>query len=98
MTTLEGRVSRLEGLYESLATKEDLANLKGELKEDISNLSSELKEDISSLSSEFKADIANLRAEVKEDIGNLKGDFTWRVASLQLLGLGVVVAIIRFLG
>ena len=65
MTTVEGRVGRLEGLYESLATKED---------------------------------IANLRSELKADIGNLKGEFTWRVASLQLLGLGVVVAIIRFLG
>ena len=98
MTTLEGRVGRLEGLYESLATKEDMAGLKGELKEDIASLKGELKEDIANLSSELKADIANLRAEVKEDIGNLKGDFTWRVASLQLLGLGVVVAIIQFLG
>jgi hypothetical protein len=41
MTTVEGRVGRLEGLYESLATKEDIASLKGELKEDIED-----KEDI----------------------------------------------------
>ena len=88
MTTVEGRVGRLEGVYESLATKEDMAGLKGELKEDIASLKGELKEDIA----------ANLRAEVKENIGNLKGDFTWRVASLQILGLGVVVAIIQFLG
>ena len=88
MTTLEGRVGRLEGFYESLATKEDMAGLKGEFKEDIASLKGELKEDIA----------ANLRAEVKENIGNLKGDFTWRVASLQILGLGVVVAIIQFLG
>jgi hypothetical protein len=38
MTTVEGRVGRLEGLYESLATKEDIASLKGELKEDIVSL------------------------------------------------------------
>ncbi len=87
MTTVEGRVGRLEGLYESLATKEDVASLKGELKKDIADLKGELKEDI-----------ANLRSELKADIGNLKGEFTWRVASLQLLTLGVVVAIIQFLG
>jgi hypothetical protein len=49
MTTVEGRVGRLEGLYESLATKEDIASLKGELKEDIVSLKGELKEDIANL-------------------------------------------------
>ena len=32
MTTLEERVSRLEGGYEHLATKADLADLKSEIK------------------------------------------------------------------
>ena len=31
MTTMEERVSKLEGAYEHLATKADLAELKGEL-------------------------------------------------------------------
>ncbi len=41
MTTLEQRVSRLEGGYEHLATKADLADLRADLKTDISRLESE---------------------------------------------------------
>ena len=40
--TPEERLARLEGVYEHLATKADLAELKGELKADIANLSTEL--------------------------------------------------------
>ncbi len=35
---LEDRVSRLEGAYEHLATKADLADLRAELKEDMGKL------------------------------------------------------------
>lgn len=42
MTTLEQRVSRLEGGYEHLATKADLADLKYEIKSDLSQLESRL--------------------------------------------------------
>ena len=38
MTTPEERLARLEGAYEHLATKSDVANLRAELKTDISNL------------------------------------------------------------
>jgi predicted nuclease with TOPRIM domain len=60
-----------------LATKEDVANVKGELKEDIANLRSELsnvkgelKEDIANLRSE----LANVKGELKEDIAGVKGE------------------------
>ena len=42
MTTLEERVSRLEGGYEHLATKADLADLKSEIKSDLLQLESRL--------------------------------------------------------
>ena len=38
--TPEERLARLEGVYEHLATKADLAELKGELKADIANVRS----------------------------------------------------------
>ncbi len=41
-TTIEDRVSKLEGAYDHLATKADLAGVKGELKADMA---------------EFKADV-----------------------------------------
>ena len=45
-TTLETRVARLEGAYEHLATKADIANLRTELKGDIAELKTELKTDL----------------------------------------------------
>ena len=42
MTTIEERVSRLEGGYEHLATKADLANLKAELNDKFNDLEARL--------------------------------------------------------
>ena len=42
MTTLEERVSHLEGAYEHLATKADVAEAKAELKADISEVKAAL--------------------------------------------------------
>ena len=59
--TVEERVSRLEGAYDHLATKADLAELKADLN----------------------------RTMIQMVIG---------LAGLQLIGLGAVAAILRFLG
>ena len=40
--TAEERLARLEGVYEHLATKADLADLKAELKADMAKLETEL--------------------------------------------------------
>ena len=42
MVTLEERLSRLEGGYEHVATKADLADLKADLKSDIAHMESRL--------------------------------------------------------
>ena len=66
----------------TLATKEDLANLRGELKEDISNLRGELKGDIFNLRGELKTNIA----EVKSDV--IRWTFAFFVTlMLAILGL-----------
>ena len=58
--TIEDRVSKLEGAYGHLATKADLAELKGELKADLAGVKGELKADMA----EFKADMAEFKADV----------------------------------
>lgn len=70
---------RLVDLLLHAATREDIAEVKGniadlrfELKADIA----ELKADNTSLRAEFKADNTNLRAELKADIAELKVDNT----------------------
>lgn len=40
--TIEDRVSKLEGAYDHLATKADLAELKGELKADMAELKADM--------------------------------------------------------
>ena len=46
MTTTEERLSRIEGGYEHLATKADLANLRADFKTDLGNIKSELTHQI----------------------------------------------------
>jgi hypothetical protein len=58
---MEERVSYLEGAYEHVATKADIADLRGELKADIADLRGELKADIADLRGELKTDIINLQ-------------------------------------
>jgi benzoyl-CoA reductase/2-hydroxyglutaryl-CoA dehydratase subunit BcrC/BadD/HgdB len=59
-------------LRDELATKEDIAHLRGEVKEDIAHLRGEVKEDIAHLRGEVKEDIASLRF----DIAKLDKKFT----------------------
>lgn len=66
ISALRADVNFIKGHLTSFATKEQVANLRGELKEDISNLRGELKEDISNLRGEFKEDISHLRGELKK--------------------------------
>jgi len=56
----------------SLATKQDMAELRSEMKEDIAQLRSEMKQDIAELRSEMKQDMAELRSEMKQDIAQLE--------------------------
>ena len=51
MTTLEERVSRLEGGYEHLATKADVAELRGDIARVESRLESRLEAEIGKLES-----------------------------------------------
>jgi hypothetical protein len=82
MATLEERFGRLEGAYEHLATKADLADLKADLKGDMGNLKADLK-----------GDVGNLKAELKGDLNKV----IISLAGLQLVTLGVLAAIMRLL-
>ena len=60
MASIEERVSRLEGGAEHLATKADVAEVKGE----IASTKAEVKGDIAATKAELKGDIASLRSWV----------------------------------
>ena len=59
--TVEERLARLEGVYDHLASKADLAELRAILKDDIAQVESDLKNDIARV----QADIAELKGSVK---------------------------------
>ena len=101
MTTVEQRLTRLEAVYEHLATKADIADLLAELKADIGRLEAQTAD----LRAELKADIgrgetrtANLQAEMHRMNATL---IRWQVSLLAgtlVIGLGGITAIFRFLG
>ena len=81
MSTVEQRLTRLEAVYEHLATKANIADLRAEMKADFGRLESqtadlraEMKADSGNLRAEMKADSGNLRAEMKADNGNLRAE------------------------
>ena len=101
MTTVEERLSRLEGVYDHLSSKADVAKVETQ----IADLRTELKGDIGKvemqivgLRTELKGDIVGLRAEMyRINAGSVK----WLVsfmAAFMVVGLGGFTAIYRFLG
>ena len=101
MTTVEERLSRLEGVYDHLASKADVAKVETQ----IADLRAELKGDIAKVETQ----IAGLRTELKGDIAGLRtemyrinaGSVKWLVsfmAAFMVVGLGGFTAIYRFLG
>ena len=105
MTTSEQRLTRLEAVYEHLATKADIANLRAEMKSGIADLRTEMKSGIGDLRSEMKADIgrlesqtANLRAGIYRINATLIRWLVSLMAGSLVIGLGAITAIFRFLG
>ena len=52
--TVEERLARLEGVYDHLASKADLAELRAVLKDDIARIESDLKADLAELKGSVK--------------------------------------------
>ena len=52
--TIEERLARLEGVYDHLASKADLAELRAVLKDDIARVESDLRADIAELKGSVK--------------------------------------------
>ena len=62
--TPEERLSRLEGVYEHLATKADITRLEGEIKAE----GTRLKTDITRLEGEVKTAMAELKTELHKGL------------------------------
>jgi len=81
--TVEERLARLEGVYDHLASKADIAELRVVLKDDVARVESDLKADIARVESDLKADIAELRVVLKDDIARVESDLKADIAHVQ---------------
>ncbi len=73
-------------VFQGVATKEDIGEVRTELKTDIAEVRAELKAEIA----EVRTEIAGLRGEMKEDHARLRADFekfradmTWRMVVIM---------------
>ena len=86
VTTVEERLSRLEGVYEHLASKADVARVETQV--------ARVETQIADLRTELKGDIAGLRAEMHRGNASL---IRW-VVGFMLVGVGAMTAIVGYLG
>ena len=85
--TIEERLARLEGVYDHLASKADLAELRSILKDDIARVESDLKAEITRVESSLKDDMARLQAEMAELKGSVKILVVVMTSGLALLNI-----------
>ena len=85
--TVEERLARLEGVYDHLASKADLAELKAILKDDIARVESGLKDDIARVESGLKDDIARVQTDIAELKGSVKILLVAMTSGLALLNI-----------
>ena len=81
--TIEERLARLEGVYDHLASKADLAELRAVLKDDMAQLQAE----ITRVESGLKEDMARLQAEMAELRGSVKILVVVMTSGLALLNI-----------
>ncbi len=77
------RLSRLEGGYEHLATKADLANAKAELKADVA---------------EVKTELAQFKSQIDERIARMETRLLLRFGSVAVAAVAAAVGFSRLLG
>ena len=100
--TIEERLARLEGVYDHLASKGDLAELKAIFKDDIARVESDLRADIARVESGLKDDIARVESDLRADIARVQADIAELKGSVKILlvamtsGLALLNIVLRF--
>ncbi len=98
--TPEERLSRLEGVYDHLATKADIAHLEGqnarlegEIKAESTRLEGEIKAESTRLEGKIEAESTRLEGEIKAAIAELKTELHKGLNRNLYITIGAVVAV-----
>ena len=73
LLTAEERLSRLEGVYEHLATKAEIADFKADFKADFARLEGATKADLANLKADLSKDFTSQIKEVRKSLNQLQG-------------------------
>jgi hypothetical protein len=77
VTTVEERLSRLEGVYEHLATKSDVFDLKADLLAEIARTETRLTSEIASVETRLTSEIASVETRlIRWTVGLVLGGMT----------------------
>ena len=87
------RIARLEGAYEHLATKADLAQLELRLTQEMAQVELRLTQEITQAESRMKQEIAQVEARMAQ----LESRMTWRLIGAAGVIIAAVGLIVRFL-
>ncbi len=83
---------------ESLATKQDLKDVRSALKQDTKDLRVELKQDINELRVELKQDISDLRhdlSDLRQEVGRMGDKITIRLGGVMVVCMGLLAAYMK---
>lgn len=83
LSRMEPMIVRIDAQMPFLATKEELASLRGESKEELASFRGAFKEELASMRGESKEELASFRGEFKEELALLRGEFKGELASLR---------------
>ena len=81
--TAEERLARLEGVYDHLASKADLAELRAVSKADLAELRAVSKADLAELRVVLKDDIARVESDLRADLARVESDLRADIARVQ---------------
>ncbi|MDE0698279.1 MAG: hypothetical protein OXH76_20870 [Boseongicola sp.] len=86
-----------DGVTGGVATKADMAELRGAMTHDIAELRGELKADMAALRGELKTDMAELRSEMRTSMSAQETRLTWRIVLVNAAFAGIVIAAVGWM-
>jgi F0F1-type ATP synthase membrane subunit b/b' len=100
MTTVESRLSRLEGVYEHLATKADIAELRaemqsayGELRAEMQSANAELRAEMQSANAELRAEMQSANAELRAEMQSANAELRAEMQEMKVTLIKWVVGV-----
>ena len=91
------RVARLEGAYEHLATKADLAQLELRLTQEMAQVELRLTQEITQAESRMAQEMTQVESRMAQEIARVESRMTWRMIGAAGVIIAAVGLIVRFL-